>query len=389
MNYLLYILLAIMPFVITDSLWDYSDLPKTLFIQNGVILLAVVFFWSRRLKRKGYFEWDITVSKTLIAYMMFLAWTGLSIFWAINKHEALIIFSHWVICGMFLFLVHNLNINRTVIITIVFLTAWIVTLFGLGQHFFQLDWVLQSYRPASTFANRNATGAYILMAMPLGVGLMVSAYQGRFRTAYQQRFKKWDIGLWFVAGILAIAMATMAMFMYVGNCRLGMVGIVVLGSYYLIKYLHKIKRTRLGVLIVTLFLVSAFCIKPNFFEHGAKDKTLRLWNTLEIIKKHPVAGVGIGNFKVHYDKYTPLNWNTNDAHNDYVQVVCELGIIGAYLAFLVIFYAFRGSFKKCDIYSTSLKAGLGAFMVIAIFWFPMAMAVDPFICALYLGILKA
>ena len=381
MNYLLYILVALTPFIITDSLWNYSNLPKTLFIQNGVILLAVVFFWKRKFK-------DITVSKTLIACTLFLAWAGLSIFWAINKYEAVVIFTHWVICGMFLFLVHNLSINRIVIFTIVFVTAWIVTLIGLGQHFFQLDWVLQSVGPASTFANRNATGAYILMAMPLGVGLMASVYQRRFRSAYQQRFKKWDIGLLFLVGILSIAIASMVMFMYVGNCRLGMVGIAVLGSYYLIKYFRKMNRPLLGVLIVTLFLSGAFHIKPDFFDEGSEVKIERLWNTVEIIKKHPIAGVGVGNFKVHYDKYSLMKLNTNDAHNDYVQVVCELGIIGAYLAFLVILYAFQGAFKKCDVYSTSLKAGLGAFMVVAMFFFPMSMAVDPFICALYLGMLK-
>ena len=370
--------MALAPFIITDSLWDYSNLPKTLFIQNGVILLAVVFFWKRKIK-------DITISKTLIAYMIFLAWAGLSIFWAINKHEAVTIFVPWVICGMVLFLVQNMNINKTVIFVIVFITAWIVTLIGLGQHFFQLDWVLQSHKPASTFANRNAAGAYILMAMPLGVGLMSSLYP------FIRERKRILCFESVCFAILFIALVSMALLMYAGNCRLGMLGIVVLGSYYLIKYLCKMSRPLLGVLIVSLFLAllaGAFCIKPDFFNEGYKVKTDRLWNTVKIIKKHPIAGVGVGNFKVHYDKYTPLKWNTNDAHNDYVQVLCEFGIVGTCLAFLIIVYIFQGAFRKRDVYSTSLKAGLGAFMIVAIFWFPMSMAVDPFICALYLGMLK-
>lgn len=382
MNYLLYILVALTPFVIADKLWDYSNLPKTLWIQNGVILLAVVFFWTRKFK-------DITLSKTLIAYMIFLAWAGLSIFWAVNKYEALTTFTPWVICGMFLFLVHNLKVNRIAVFTIVFVTAWLVALFGLGQHFFQLDWVEQTEGPASTFANRNATGDYILMAIPLGVALIVSAYRRRFRTPYQQRFKRWDIGVLLVVGIFSIAIATMAVFvMYAAHIRPAMVGIVVVGGYYLIKYLRKTDHALISIVILGLFLAGTFYIKRDFFDQSSKIKIERLWNTVEIIKKHPVAGVGVGNFKVHYDKYTWIAMNTNDAHNDYIQILCELGIVGTCLAFLVILYAFQGAFKKRDVYSTSLKAGLGAFMVVAIFFFPMELAVDPFICALYLGMLK-
>ena len=364
-----------MPFVITDNLWNYSNLPKTIFIQHGVILLAVVFFWTRKVK-------EITLSRTLIAYMVFLAWAGLSIFWAINKYEAVTIFTHWVMCGMFLFLVHNLNINRTVVFMIVFVTAWIVALFGLGQHFWQLDWVEQSYAPASTFANRNLAGAYILMAMPLGVGLMRSLYQ------FIQKRKSIVCleSVYFL--ILYIAILTMAVFMYVSHCRLGMVGIVVLGSYYFIKYLRKTKHAVISIVSVSLFLAGAFYINRDFFDEGYKVKTERLWNTVEIIKKHPVAGVGVGNFKIHYDQYSPLEWNTNNAHNDYLQILCELGIVGTWFAFLVVLYAFHGAFKRCDGYSTSLKAGLGAFMCVAMFSFPMALPADPFICALYLGMLK-
>jgi len=366
MNYLLYILVALMPFIITDSLWDYSNLPKTLWVQNGVILLAVVFFWTRKFRK-----WDISVSKALIAYMVFLAWAGLSIFWAINKYEAVVVFTHWAMCGLFLFLVQNMNINKTVIFVTVFLTAWIVALIGLGQHFFHLDWVLQSERPASTFGNCNGAGAYILMAMPLGVAIMVLSYQS----------KQW---VWI--GILSLAMATMLTFIYVATFRTAMVAIVVIGSYYLVKYLRRKDYALIVVVLIGLFMAVSLYVKPEFFHEPGKIK--RLWNTAEIIKEHPIVGVGVGNFKVHYDKYSRLKVNTNDAHNDYVQMLCELGIVGLYLAFLVVVYAFRGMLKKCDLHSTALKAGLAAFLILAIFTFPMAMATEPFIAALYLGMLK-
>ena len=375
MNYLLYMLVALMPFIITDSLWDYSNLPKTLFIQNGVLLLAVVFFWRRKFKYVFHPEKKIIVSRTLIAYMVFLAWAGLSIFWAINKYEAVVVLTHWVVCGMFLFLVQNMNINKTTIFLILVSTAWIVALIGLGQHFFQLDWVLQSARPASTFANINLTNGYLLMTLPLGLALMVSMHQRKLRRI-------------FVA--LSLAMATILTYIYVANRKTAMVAIVIIGTYYLVKYLRRLDYAVIALVVVGLFVAGYFhYVNPNFFSGGSVTYRVQMWqNTTQIIKKHPVVGVGVGNFKVHYDKYALLAMNTNDAHNDYIQMLCELGIVGIYLAFLVLVYAYRGAFKKRDLYSTALKVGLWAFLIVAMFNFPMQAPADPFICALYLGILR-
>lgn len=374
MKYLLYILVALMPFVIADNLWDYSNLPKALFIQNGVILLAVFFFWTRKFKIKGIDGLNFTVSKTLIAYILFLAWAGLSIFWATNKYEAVVIFTHWSVCGLFLFCIQNMNIDKRVVFLILVFTAWIVVLIGLGQHFFRLDWVLQSSPPASTFANKNLTNGYILMTMPLCVAFMVSTYQ----------CKKW---VSFVK--LSLIMATTLTYIGIANRKTAVAVIPIIGTYYLVKYLRRLDYSMIAILTVGLFVAGYLYLNPAFFQEGSLSHRVQIWqHTGEIIKSHPIVGVGAGNFKVYYDKYADLRMNTDEAHNDYVQMLCELGIVGIYLAFLVIVYAFRGAFKKRDSYSTALKAGLWAFLIVAMFNFPMQKAAEPFICALYLGMLK-
>lgn len=364
MNYLVYIFVALMPFIITNSLWDYSNLPKILFIRNGVILLAVVFFWTRKLK-------DITISRTLIAYMVFVAWAGLSIFWATNKYEALIVCSHWAICGLFLFLVQNMNMNKTVIFLILVGTAWIVALFGLTQQFFHIDWVLQSGPPASTFANNNLAGTYILLTMPLCVAFMISTYQNH---------------RWVPFGLFCMILVTMLTYMHFATFRSGMVAIAMIGIYCLGRYFPKPKCALIAALIIAFFMAGYIYWAPKFFDPSGR---LQMWrNTAEIIKQHPVIGVGVGNFKVSYDKYAELQRNTNDAHNDYIQVFCELGGVGFYLALLVAIYAYFGAVKKRDLYSTALKMGLAAILMIAMVHFPMQKAVDPAVCALYLGILR-
>jgi O-antigen ligase len=57
--------------------------------------------------------------------------------------------------------------------------------------------------------------------------------------------------------------------------------------------------------------------------------------TLDIIKAHPYLGTGLGAFGVIYTKYDTRNglYRLEQAHNDYLQVLSDAGIIGALLAF--------------------------------------------------------
>ena len=57
--------------------------------------------------------------------------------------------------------------------------------------------------------------------------------------------------------------------------------------------------------------------------------------TLDIIKAHPVVGTGLGAFGVIYTRYDSRNglFRLEQAHNDYLQVLSDAGIIGAVLAF--------------------------------------------------------
>jgi O-antigen ligase len=65
------------------------------------------------------------------------------------------------------------------------------------------------------------------------------------------------------------------------------------------------------------------------------------WNvTLDIIKAHPVIGTGLGAFGVVYTRYDSRNglFRLEQAHNDYLQVLSDGGIVGAVLglAFIII-----------------------------------------------------
>jgi O-antigen ligase len=64
--------------------------------------------------------------------------------------------------------------------------------------------------------------------------------------------------------------------------------------------------------------------------------------TLDIIKAHPYVGTGLGAFGVIYTRYDSRNglFRLEQAHNDYLQVLSDAGIIGALLglSFVVLLF---------------------------------------------------
>ncbi len=85
-------------------------------------------------------------------------------------------------------------------------------------------------------------------------------------------------------------------------------------------------------------------------ENSGRTRSWDWWIGLEMLKDHPLTGIGLGNYKINFVPYkakflaTPrgeaYDWyiaRAAQAHNDYVQVAAELGALGiAALAFLVV-----------------------------------------------------
>lgn len=70
--------------------------------------------------------------------------------------------------------------------------------------------------------------------------------------------------------------------------------------------------------------------------------------TLNIIKAHPVVGAGLGAFPVIYTRYDSRNglYRLEQAHNDYLQVLSDGGIVGGLLALSFVIMLFRMGFAR-------------------------------------------
>jgi O-antigen ligase len=195
------------------------------------------------------------------------------------------------------------------------------------------------------FINRHHFAGYmeLTIALPLGL-LFAGAVDKEKRIIYL-----------FVAGLMGVALVMTA-------SRGGIISLVAEIFFLMIvtaiwrkpserrrRKSHRVKFVlgRLGMtgaLLVALFLGvvllgGEFSINRLIDSVNTNDPTTgraHFWAvTLDIIKAHPYLGTGLGAFGVIYTKYDTRNglYRLEQAHNDYLQVLSDAGIIGAVLAF--------------------------------------------------------
>jgi O-antigen ligase len=100
------------------------------------------------------------------------------------------------------------------------------------------------------------------------------------------------------------------------------------------------KNRKLAIIVSLISfgsLVSLYSIKSSFFFNNSR---FNIWiETLYIIKKHFITGFGLGTFGVQNIKRGAITWQ--HLHNDYYQVVFELGLIGLILVIWCIWDYFK------------------------------------------------
>ena len=100
---------------------------------------------------------------------------------------------------------------------------------------------------------------------------------------------------------------------------------------------------------------------------------LHFWRgALEIIRDHPLLGVGLGAFGVAYSRYDLGNgklFRLEQAHNDYLQVLSDAGVVGALLGLFFVVMLFRTGLRRMQSNSSfrrgvALGALTGCFAVL-------------------------
>jgi O-antigen ligase len=242
--------------------------------------------------------------------------------------------------------------------------GFFMAIFGLTQSFTspnKLFWMREMVQsvPFGPFINRHHFAGYMELALALPLGLLFSG-----AVAKEKRL----IYL-FVAGLMGVALV-------MTNSRGGIVSMI--AEILFIAATMGLRRSRRkkgsshhkGGLRsaavkagLALGLVAALFI--GVVSLGGEEALSRLvgsvnsedpttgrahfWDvTLDIIKTHPFMGTGLGAFGVVYTGYDTRNglFRLEQAHNDYLQVLSDGGIIGAALGLFFVISLFRMGFAR-------------------------------------------
>ena len=235
----------------------------------------------------------------------------------------------------------------------------LITVFGFAFAFFAiLQWVLsptkiygiyevQFAQPFGSFVNRHNFAAYMEMAIAVPLGLIFSgAVQRDKRLIYVTA-----IGLMGIALILSgsrgglVSLLAEIVFILIltaktrGSSQIALkIGLAVL---------------LIGVIVGGSMLIGGESSLTRIAETSASNdistNRTHIWNvTLQVIKNNLPFGAGIGAFAAAYTPYDTMNGieRVEQAHNDYLQILADAGIVGLLLAGFFVYGLFRTGLKN-------------------------------------------
>jgi len=317
----------------------------------------------------------------LYPLVLFYLWMVVSLLWTANLYEGLVKVLDWGAAGIIFFLVLVLVRDYRALFPMVFClfcSLVIVSLLGLSQYLISFDWIVQHRAPAATFANKNTNAEYLVITLLLGAGLFLNSrrpaalwfYGLGTAPAIAVLFYTQARGAWisFVveAAILALLLAYMK---YAGNkFYWNRAKVIALLGAFIVAFALVNTPFRFFTYHVPIMEKNTGGINKTINPTGntaraksaagvlgkavrgyedSKIQRLAMWqNSAVMFKDHWLLGVGVGSWMVFYPKYQqtvevdPLLSEETffhiNAHNDYIEFACELGIVGVLLMLWLI-----------------------------------------------------
>jgi len=387
------VFICVAPFFIINGIYDFANLPQSIFIRIGSLCLIIVWLIKETLHRQS----KLFLLPIHIPLILFFIWSAITLNWAANVFEGVVTWLMWIGPFMaFLVFFHSMKSKQECmfILYAVYVSGIAVALLGIGQYLFGVKIVPQVAIPSATFANKNMAAHYMVLTIPLGLGFFLSS---------KKNWTNWFFGL---------TSALLVVFLFYTHARAGwlafFVEMVVFSTMLLwnrqtianriVFDKHKIMAT-IAALMLTVVMIhfsshgfswtltnqiqrivrdasqllniqkADDSLKIDVVDDGKeKDETTDTKDLLEIAKSKPkqsessfagrfaifrnswemikdyfIFGVGLGNHKVYYplyfrkvvvERWFSEQFQLTNAHNDYIQTWSETGTIGMFLLLL-------------------------------------------------------
>lgn len=392
--------------VIVSSGSDHFRLPKELvFRAEAIVLLALAVFWATAKRR----TWRLAPRPAYVIVMAVVAWAAITTTTSTNRPlsvESLIT----VIAASVIFIATCLAAQTATLAMIdVLMIGCVVNAIVVILQELKIWSPLPAYPGAGThfgsvglLGNPNDVGTYLAAPAVAAFAVAVTSV-GRRRQIYVA------IGVLLVGGIAASATRTAVVAVVAGLAVFGIVhsrraAAIVLAGIAVLALVVALPFTTLGRNARTLASAAVHRNPEQLFS----ERLVPFLAAADMVRDHPLVGVGPGCFKYHFmpyrvglfgrypDSWTkgfPMNWG--DVHNDQLQVAAETGLPGwALFVAAIVVLAWRRKRREPATPQAALAQLLRwplvvVVIIISLAQFPMELAATRLmlltLCALSIG----
>jgi tetratricopeptide (TPR) repeat protein len=315
---------------------------KLIGMELSLLVLFVLWFWV-------YMDYmkNLLKDTVILPYVLFCAVYTVMYYFSGNRLAA---YAQWQrVCfscmGFFLAYMTFPRKNKILMINFMVIIGGLIALYGILQKFGGV-WRIQVPRMGrvfSTFGNPNFFASFLVGLIPVSFA------------SFAERKKIWKV-------IFIVLMLIALYYTYSRGAWLGLFGIAIFWWFV------RVKKNRIKSIVVLLLciLVFGFFTRKQWMRHTHR---LIIWrDTLVMAVKNPVTGVGLGQYHSEVPSHASNEllkalpqgqFIVNYAHNEFLEVLAETGIIGMglYLWILAVFYI--SAFRKHRVDNITLGAVSG------------------------------
>ncbi|MDO5760105.1 MAG: O-antigen ligase family protein [Bacteroidota bacterium] len=339
--------IQIFPPILTNDVTSLRHFFISLFVivGGGFLLFSLL-----RNKNKVVSVSSFPVIKFWLLLILFMF---VSILWAINRIESLVVVNRWLLVLMMAFLLIVFLSDKTKRFHIFVYSAMVLALINvitcIASYYYLncADFPNKIPMINGGYGNKNIFAVCMMFKLPF-------LYYAFFR--YKKVFRFLSLFLIFAICFCLPIISTRSAYICL------VLNVLILLIYSLLYLVRLRKRSYfLKSCLIILFLIGGFVLGGYFvtynYAHGkhkqensfdvsqriketgtgkSSKARIGIWkNTITIIKERPFSGYGVGNYKVAIMKVeTPQKHNfqvSDHAHNDFLEMCSELGIIGLLL----------------------------------------------------------
>ncbi len=311
------------------------------------------------------------------------AWISISI----NKKATLMEFfrivsyiSFYILSVQLLTKKESFSKTLTVVIVFISMLSFIAIIQQLisNNKIFWFRELTQGGTPFGPYVNRNHYACLMEMMFPLVVSMLLfykpHIPEKSFRQKINEIFSLEKTNIYLLLGFSSILIATS---IFLTLSRSGIISICLSMIFFgLLFILKNVSRRRAFIIIILSILIILSVgwfgwdpilerFEKIFNQQGdIADLRLKIWeDSKNIVRDFPITGTGFGSFISIYQKYRTIPGDkvVDHAHNDYIELFVDGGLIAILLSFWFIFSIFYKSYvvfrKRREVYSLYLYIG--------------------------------